>query len=291
MTIPEARRLLREYYEKTNPAEEDFFLCTEALKFLIEETKNSDYMVELGAMYYEQKEFDLALKYYELAAEYGNIYAISGLGYIWYYGRTGEVNYEKAFYYYDKARQMGNLAAAYKVADMYKNGYYVEQDPGRYRSIIEELYPRVKNAWNPNEPLPEIFTRLAKIRAEEGRTGEALDLYDRARTVLELRIRDHPFFGDRSIMKWMIADIYRLRPFPEEFELYDLFYLLNKPVKVRFFFEEEPHEAEAVEEDGALVIRFDGRWFRTIDDFFAKAELGGELLTTLYQELYDFEVI
>ena len=32
-------------------------------------------------MYYEQRYFDLALKYYEMAAEYNNLYAISELGY------------------------------------------------------------------------------------------------------------------------------------------------------------------------------------------------------------------
>ena len=128
MTILEARRICTEYYYKTNPSEEDSFLYTEALKFLIEEAKDADYMVELGGLYYESRQFDLALKYYELAAEYNNLYAISNLGYIWYYGRTGERNYEKAFYYFDKARQMGDIIAAYKVADMYKNGYYVEQN-------------------------------------------------------------------------------------------------------------------------------------------------------------------
>lgn len=93
-------------------------------------------------------------------------------------------------------------------------------------------------------------------------------------------------------MKWMTEDIYKLREFDTEgMWLYDLYYLLKTPKKVRFKFEETPHEVEAVEEDGAIVIRFDDRWFRTIDDFFQKAELDGELLTTRYEELYDFEVL
>lgn len=163
MTILEAKRICSDYYNMTNPSEEDTFLYTEALKFLIEEAKDADYMVELGGLYYEDRQFDLALKYYELAAEYNNLYAISNLGYIWYYGRTGERNYEKAFYYFDKARQMGDFIAAYKVADMYKNGYYVEKDYEKYKTIIEDLYSMVKNARRLNEPLPEIFTRLAKI--------------------------------------------------------------------------------------------------------------------------------
>ena len=208
MTITEAKRICRKFYHLTNPTEEDFFRYTEALGFLIEETKDSDYMVELGAMYYEQRQFDLALKYYEMAAEYDNLYAISNLGYVWYYGRTGEKNYEKAFYYFDRARKMGDLIAAYKVADMYKNGYYVEKDVEKYKAILLELYPKVKDSYRLDDPLPEIFTRLAGIRSEEGNITEALRLYDTARDFLAQRIRSHPFFGDLNIMKWMIRDIY-----------------------------------------------------------------------------------
>lgn len=292
MTILEARKICNNYYDLTNPTEEDTFLLTEALEFLISETKNADYMVHLGAVYYKQRRFDLALKYYEMAAEYNNLYAISNLGYIWYYGRTGEKNFEKAFYYFDRARQMGDLIAAYKVADMYKNGYHVEKNYEKYKEIIEDLYPRVAKARRVEEPLPEIFTRLAGIRAGEGRTEEALRLYDTARDFLAQRIQYNPFFGNLNIMKWMIADIYRLREFdPVTMDLYDLYYVLASPAKVRFTFEFTEHEVEAVQEDGGLVIRFDDKWFRTVDDFFQKAELEGELLTTRWEELYDFEII
>ena len=121
MTVAEARQIVRDYFRKqnSNPGEEEFFMFTEAMDYLIQETKDPAYMVDLGAVYYENRQFDLALKYYEMAAEYGEIHAISNLGYIWYYGRTGEKNYEKAFYYFNKAREMGDMIAAYKVADMY----------------------------------------------------------------------------------------------------------------------------------------------------------------------------
>jgi len=292
MTVIEAKRICSDYYGKTRPTEEETFLYTEALRYLIEEQKDPGRMVELGAHYYESRQFDLALKYYELAAEHDNLYAISDLGYIWYYGRTGERDYEKAFYYFDRARRMGDMVAAYKVADMYKNGYHVAKDHEKYKAIIEELYPKVENARRLDAPLPEIFTRLARIRSEEGKRDEALRLYDEARDFLEQRIRAHPFFGDLNIMKWMIEDIYRLREFDrEDVRLYDLCYLLVSPAKVRFRFEDGAHEVEAVEEDGAVVIRFDDGWFRTADDFFRNAELDGELITTRYEELYDFEVL
>jgi len=53
MTIIEARRIWSDYHFMTNPTEEDTFLYVEALRYLIEETKASDYMVELGGMYYK----------------------------------------------------------------------------------------------------------------------------------------------------------------------------------------------------------------------------------------------
>ena len=288
----EANKIRNEFYQKTNPSEDDRFLFAEALDYLIRETKDPDYMVELGGMYYEQHWFDLALKYYELAAEYDSLYAISDLGYIWYYGRTGGKDYEKAFHYFDKARQMGDLIAAYKVADMYLNGYYVEKDTEKYKQIIKDLYPKVKNAQWLNDPIPEVFTRLAKIRTEEGDTEEALRLYNEARDFLSARIQNHPFFGDRNIMKWLIGDVYSLRPFdPEDFSLYDLFYLLQKPAKVRFLFEARSFEVESVEESGECAVHFGDKWFQTVDDFFSEAQIDEELLTTLYEELYDFEVI
>ena len=294
MNIIEANKIRYDFYELTNPTEEEQFLYTEALSFLIDETKNPDSMVELGCFYYEQRRFDLALKYYELAAEYDNTAANTCLGYIWYYGRTGEKNYEKAFHYYEKARQKGDIIAGYKVADMYRNGYYVEKDIEKYRQIIEELYQKLEDSPYAyfNDPVPEISIRLAQIRTEEGKTEEALRLYDKAREILSRRIQDHSFFGDRNIMKWMIQDVYKIRAFDkEDMSLYDLFWVLQKPARVSFCFEERKYEVQSEEETGECAIRFDGKWYRTIDDFFAKAEIDGELLTTLYEEFYDFEVI
>lgn len=292
MTISDAKRVARRYYSIVNPSQEEKFCYTEALDFLISKTGDSDIMVELGAFYYEQRDFTLALKYYEMAAEKQNLYAISNLGYIWYYGRTGEKNYEKAFFYFDTARKMGDLVAAYKVADMYKNGYFVEKDIVKYKQIIEDLYPKVKDAQYLGDPLPEVFTRLAKIRTEEGDIDTALSLYDQARDFLSQRIQDHPFFGDLNIMKWLIQDVYQLRKFDEEaFGLYDLFYLLQQPLKVLFSFDGDEHEIESAEEEAAIAVRLDDQWYRTIDDFFLKAELDGVQLTFLEDDLYDFRIV
>ena len=50
-------------------------------------------------------------------------------------------------------------------------------------------------------------------------------------------------------------------------------------------------EAEAVEEESGLSVRFDDKWFRNVDDFFLKAEIDGERLPAIYYDLYDFRLV
>ena len=293
MTIQEAMQIEDEFYEIQSPSEEEIFRFTEAMDFLIRETKQSEYMMRLGGFYYEEKRFDLALKYYEMAAECGNPDADICLGYIWYYGRTGERDFEKAFHYYSKGMDAGDLQCTYKIADMYRNGYYVEKDYEKYCGMIEDLYPKIKNAKYVHEPLPEIFTRLARIRMEQKRPDEAEDLFLTAKDFLAQRISCHPFFGDLNIMKWLIEDLYKLPRKPEEmeFNLFDLFAVLREPAQVFFYYQRKKMEIRAVMENGCCVISFNGHWYRNVDDFFAKASIRGELLTSLYHELYGWEVL
>lgn len=291
MTVREAKQLASSFHRISSPTEEDVFLYTEALQFLINETKDASYMMELGGYYYGQRQFDLALKYYELGSEYHSPIADECLGYIWYYGRTGVRDYEKAFRYFSKAAERGNLVASYKLADMYKNGYYVEKSYGKYKQIIEELYPKVCCSDWLGDPLPEIFTRLARIRAEEGKTDEAVTLYRSAKTFLSQRIEYNDFFGNLNIMMWLVDDLYTLTPFDaESFDLFDLYWLLKAPCTVRFYHHAKSCAVTVTEEEDELVIRFEGSCYRNREDFFKKACIGSEKLTSLYGELYGFEM-
>ena len=292
MTIKEAMQIEEDFYQIQMPTEDEVFRYTEAMEFLIRETRQSRYMMSLGGYYYEEKRFDLALKYYGMAAECGDPYADVCLGYIWYYGRTGERNFEKASHYYSKGMEAGDLQCAYKIADMYRNGYYVEKDYDKYCEIIEGLYPRIKDAQYVNEPLPEIFTRLARIRMEQKRYEEAENLLLSAKDFLAQRICCHPFFGDLNIMKWLVEDLNKLpsKQDPKYVDLYDLFTILREPAQVFFYYRRKKMEIKSVMEDGECIICFDGHWYRTVDDFFAKASIGDELLTSLYREIYVCEV-
>ena len=163
LTTEKAQQILDDYYDLTQPKYEDDIALIHALEFLIKETNNPEYMVELGAWYYGQKQFDLAEEYYLMAAKLGYNDAYECLGYIYYYGRVGHPDYEKAFHYYKLASDQGNLIASYKLADMYKNGYYVQKDYPRYVQIIKDLYSKIQGATNTFDPVPEIYSRLAKI--------------------------------------------------------------------------------------------------------------------------------
>ena len=175
-TIESAKQVLDDYYDLVHSKYEDDIQFINALEFLIQETNNPEYMVELGVWYYGQKQFDLAEDYYLMAAKLNYVDAYECLGYIYYYGRVGQPDYEKAFHYYKLASDQGNIVAAYKLADMYKNGYYVQKDYPKYVQIIKSLYPLLQGATNTFDPVPEVYSRLAKIYVEEGNEDQAIQL-------------------------------------------------------------------------------------------------------------------
>ncbi len=291
MTVKEAREIAEKFDENHNPSEEDVFMFTEAMNFLIEENHDPDDMLYLGGYYYGIKRFDLALKYYEMAASYDYDPAYECLGYIWYYGRTGERDYKKAFEYFSKLMKKGNPVSTYKVADMYKNGYYVEKDLKKYEKIIEKLYLKVKDMRNLFDPVPEVYTRLAKIRTSQGKKKEAVDLYLYAKDFLAQRIRHSAFFGDLNIMKWLIDDLYELIDFDEEFfDFFDLYYLLKSPHKISFYYDETEQKVESVMEGDECNVCFNGKWFHSREDFFKDACIENTKLTSIYRDLYGFEV-
>lgn len=291
MTSREARQIIRDFYGKESHSEEEEFMFIESLEFLIKTNKDTDAMMQLGGHYYGQKKFDLALKYYELASANGSKHADEALGYIWYYGRTGQKDYEQAFKHFSKAAERGNIVATYKLADMYKNGYYVEKDYDKYCQIIEDLYPEIKDTDNVFDPLPEIFTRLARIRVEQGNKTEAINLYKTAWDFQAQRLVYDNFFGDLNIMKWIVEAVYELVPFGafDDPNLYDLYYLLKKPGEHPVRIVGEITNIRVVEEEGEMIINYQDKWYRNVDEFMGNAEYNGDKLTELYNSIFPLE--
>ena len=293
MTVKEAEQMLIDAYSNYSLPEENKVMLIEALEYLIEETHNPEHMMHLGGIYYDDRRFDLALKYYEMAATFDCTEAFECLGYIWFYGRTGEVDYKKAYENYSKAAQRGDTVAEYKIADMYRNGYYVTKDYDRYCRMIEDIYRRIRHfTWMDSEPIPEICLRLSEIRREQDRTDEAIELLFRARQELEGLLEYVPFFGNLRNMEWAIRDMYQLIEFDyTDFGLFDLYYLFEKPCKVTFRYEGAKHEVESVEEDGMMAVRLDDKWYRSVREFFDNACIGDDRVATLAGCVYEMEVI
>ena len=292
LTIEKAQQILDDYYDLTQPKYEDDISLIHALEFLIKETNNPEYMVELGAWYYGQKQFDLAEEYYLMAAKLGYNDAYECLGYIYYYGRVGHPDYEKAFHYYKLASDKGNLVAAYKLADMYKNGYYVQKDYPRYVQIIKDLYSKIQGATNTFDPVPEIYSRLAKIYVEEGNEDQAIQLLLIAKEFQSQRLIYSQFFGDLTIMKYIVNDLYSLIQFdPNYMDLFDLYYALQKPCKVAIEILGDDHIIEAKYEDGLFYICMDDKNYEDVDQFFQNAMIHDEPLYSQYVNVNYIEML
>lgn len=118
---------------------------------------NDDAMCDLGSLYYTGRigiqDFEKAVHYYEMSAKFDNAQAQENLGYCYYYGRLGEVDYKKAYHYFVKGALIGRVNSLYKIGDMYKNGYYVEKD--EYEAY--HIYNHCSNIMSTNEHIEKEY--------------------------------------------------------------------------------------------------------------------------------------
>ncbi len=314
MTDAEARRFINDYYYSPNPGEEEKFLFEEGMLYLIDKYHNPQHMSDLAFFYLEQRRHDLELKYLEMAAEYNYPTAVEELGFIWYYGQTGVVDYEKAYGYFLRGQELDDDVvrswSECKLADMYHNGYYVEKDEARYKKMIESLYAyctnpgKMKSVYHyPERCLPhsEVGVRLARIRAEEGRVDEAAALLHDTRIRLGEAIRNNPtWWGNIEVMDQVVTLEYKIGAagagVSRKLDIYDIFWMCERECTVAFLYGRRRFLIEVVADetsDGEViknVIKFDGKWFRTAREFLEKAEIDGKKLTVLYDALQDMEV-
>ena len=302
MTIYEAREIINDFYLSESHTEEEKFLFEEAHHFLIDALHNPNDMHNLAWHYAEEREFDLYLKYLEMAAEYRFGPSFESLGYLWYYGQTGTVDYEKAFYYFSKGAESDDdylrISCEYKIADMYKNGYFVDKDEEKYRSMIERLYEEVSHPENldtiiPMEfyPDPALSYRVAEIRIAQGKLLEAKKLLQEARIQFAEYLRANPsWWGNIEEMESVVTLMHENAfDTDSKMDLYDIFWLAKKEGKVSFNYFGQHFTVDFILEDGSVVIKFEDKWYRDVNSFFEKATIGGRPITALYDELTDFK--
>lgn len=151
----------------------------------------------LGALYYTgqigEQSYQKAMDLYEMAADSGDAQALENLGYCYYYGRDCEVNYQKAYECFAKGAFMGKVTSLYKIGDMYKNGYYVSQDPTEAFRIYSHCLNIVNNDQEAEKADgADIYVRLADCLLNAvGCEKDALKaLFWATRAECEFRVRE-----------------------------------------------------------------------------------------------------
>ena len=289
MNKREAYRIIEKFSQNDNPTEYDVFAFIEASNFIIETENDPNVMSYLGGYYYGQQKYDLAEKYYLMADENGDKWAADGLGYIYYYGRNGERDYKKAFHYFSKAKNNGNLEAAMKIADMYRNGYGVEQSLEQYKTIIVELYDKLKDTKDLFEPYPEVAHRLGEILINEGKGESAIEMLLKGKSFIQQRIRYNAFWGNFIVCRRTITLLYKVIPFSsDEFDLFDLFYYLSKPNKATLIYNGKTYLIESFFDEGEIRVKFLDKYFKSIENFLSTALINGKHLYVIhYEDYYD----
>lgn len=320
MTKNEAISIIMNFFKDDSP-KEDEPVFEEASHFLIEEYGDMEAALDLGGYYYGKKMYDLAYKYYTMASKADIPFAWVDLGYIWYYGRTGERDYQKAYECFDKAVKIltglstkdkafyddnrkvnldtreaydGYINAVYKIADMYHSGHYVEKDFDRYAWLINHLMNLISDSdpWLvPDYHLPELELRQSEIILKTKNDKKAaLDLLKDVKSRMEKRLYYDPFFGNFSIMKSIVLDIYQLQEFTADLmDFYDLYYVLEKPCTVTFQ-DKKKHVIHAEKEGASIAVSLDGKWYHTVDDMMRKGIIDDENIPHACVDCFDFVI-
>jgi len=288
MKKEQAIKIRDEYYNKRTHSKKDDEDLMEAL-ILLSDDGDSEATTWLGGMYYGMKKFDLAEKYYLKASEEGNSGAMNGLGYIYYYGRLGTPDYEKAYKYYKMSADLGDISSIIKVSDMYKNGYYVEKDLSKsYDTLMQALGKVGNDGHKIFFHYPEIASRIASIKFKKGEIEDGIEYMYQARDVLIQRIaRTDSFWGDLTIMSIIEAELFQYdEDIKYNYCIYNLFELLKVPSKHKFSYYDEFYTVESFkEEDGTISVNYNDKWYKSVRDFFSYAMVGKEKLTAIAEEL------
>ena len=290
MYSSQAIRIIEEFPFIENPTEEDEFAYVEALDFMIGEIQENkvENIKKLAWFYGERRLFELERKYLEMAFDEGDTDAACELGYMWYYGQHGEVDYEKAYHYFKeglKGEGANVFYCRYKLADMHRFGKHVNQDMQQYRDTIKEaLEDMGEEPPDLSYPYPELAYRMAGIRIDDGNTSEATRLLKKARRFLAERLVRDNYWGSISIMQRIIRKMHEIVPDNEDFsDIYDIFRLEGVPCHLTFSYDGMDHEIE-IADDGGVAL--DGRWYCSMGAFFEKCTLGGSKVTSIYDEFY-----
>ncbi len=163
-------------------------------------SQDIEYLNE-GATAYQQGDYETAVKLYRKSAAMGNVVALSNLGYCYYYGRSIPVDKEKAKTFWEQAAIFGDIAAIYKLGDMYRFG-----DLKKSIAYSDALYCRAFDLALKSEDIyvyPDAFLRMLQYCPEKLDEWK-FDKVELARQCVEgikARIEDGDHYSGRVLQK------------------------------------------------------------------------------------------
>ena len=106
---------------------------------------HADCVNQLGTLYFLgtglQQDFERARRLYQKAADLGSPSGIVNLAYLYYYGRGVEVDQVRAFQLFTRAATTADHPEAYwKLADMFRQGIYVDKDDQTAFVLYQRAY-------------------------------------------------------------------------------------------------------------------------------------------------------
>ncbi|MCD8007820.1 MAG: sel1 repeat family protein [Clostridiales bacterium] len=164
-----------------------------------EEVRQDIQDLNTGAAAYQAGDYATAVKYYRKAAAAGNVIALSNLGYCYFYGRSIPVDKEMAKKCWEQAAMFGDIAAIYKLGDMYRFGDLKKSLP-----YSHALYVRAFELALESEDIyvyPDAFLRMLRYYPEDLETAniDAKQLVQRCVQGLEARIADGDHYSGKLL--------------------------------------------------------------------------------------------
>lgn len=287
------------FYREDDPTEEQQFRFVEAMKQLIDSAYLEDDIIAFSynlAIYYRDiREFELEKKYLELGAQHGSPFHEEELGFLYYYGLTGERNFKKAYQYFSKCE---SRRSQYMLADMYHDGAGVPEDAMKAWDILAELMEDLESekddpAFASSTLFPEVALRHVRLclEADIEDDGDWNDLVD-ARFILAVRQQRRPFWGNIKTMRDILDAMMIMRDRDYGFiDLYDLLTFYEKNAVINFDFGDSTYQLEIFPHEGEIVYQLEDRWYHGAEDFLGKARVGGKRITTIMDKIQNINRI
>jgi TPR repeat protein len=155
--------------------------------------------LQAGADAYQNGDYEKAVAFYTKSAAAGNVTALSNLGYCHYYGRGVPTDKNAAKNCWERAGILGDIAAVYKLGDMYRNGDLKED-----LDYSHALYRRAFQMALDSDDIyvyPDAFLRMLKYYPDEACTEDrdALDIGRDCVDGIEQRIAEGDHYSERVL--------------------------------------------------------------------------------------------